>query len=93
MLDVYSYDRNETRLLAKRITLPDFYKEKNKHQLTIQRKGNGLLIMDNGKMVADIQNVFVNTVRYNLYTFSKYKGNKQGEGNDIFYLGNITSSY
>lgn len=93
LLDVYALDRNETKLLTKRITLPDFYKEKNKHQLTIQRKGNGLLVMDNGKMVADLQNVFAGTVRYNLFTFSKYKGNKQGEGNDIFYLGKITATY
>lgn len=92
-LEVHSLDRNESRLMTKKITLPGFYKEKNKHRMTIQRKGNGIIVMDNGKTVADIPGVFISTVRYNLYTFSKYKDNKQGEEGDIFYLNNVKTSY
>ncbi|MBL7727526.1 MAG: hypothetical protein JNM68_07575, partial [Dinghuibacter sp.] len=92
-LEVYTFDANENRLLTKKITLPGFYKEKNKHQLTIKRQGNGLLVTDNGKTIADIPGVFVSSVRYNLFTFSKYKGNKQGESGDLFYLGNVAVSY
>jgi hypothetical protein len=92
-LDMYVYNGNETVLMSKKITLPEFYREKNNHLLTIRRIGNGLLVIDNGKTVTDIPNVFVSTLRYNLYTFSKYKENKQGEGGDIFYLNNITATY
>jgi hypothetical protein len=92
-LEVYSLDRNENRLLTKKITLPGFYKEKNRHQIKIERKGNGLLVTDNGQVVADIPGVFISTVRYNLYTFSKYKGNKQGESGDVFYLNNVSHNY
>lgn len=92
-LDVYVYNWSETVLMSKKITIPGFYKEKNKHRVTVQRKGNGLLVIDNGKTVADIPGVFVSTVRYNLYTFSKYKENEHGEDGDIFYLNNINTSY
>lgn len=92
-LEVYSLDRNENRLLTKKITLPGFYKEKNRHQLKIERKGNGLLVTDNGQVIADIPGVFMGNVRYNLYTFGKYKGNKQGESGDVFYLNNVSHSY
>lgn len=93
LLDLYVFDRNENRLLTQRIKLPSFYKEKNRHQLKIERRGNGIVVTDNGQQVADIPNVFVGTVRYNLYTFSKYKGNKQGESGDVFYLNNVAHVY
>jgi hypothetical protein len=92
-LDLYVYNWRETVLMSKKIAIPDFYKEKNKHRLTVQRKGNGLLVIDNGKTIADIPDVFVSTVRYNLYTFSKYKDNDQGEEHDIFYLNHINVRY
>ncbi|MBK8089086.1 MAG: hypothetical protein IPK31_14710 [Chitinophagaceae bacterium] len=41
---VYSYDKNETIAVNKRITLPDFYLTKNNHNIKIQRKGNSLLV-------------------------------------------------
>lgn len=92
-LEVYTFDGNENRLQTKKFTLPGFYKEKNKHQLTFQRKGNALLVTDNGKTIADIPGAFAANVRYNLFTFSKYKGNKHGESGDVFYLENVRVNY
>lgn len=92
-LTVYTYNIGETVKFKTQIPLPEFFKDKNKHQLTIRRKGNGLPVMDNGKTIADLPGVFISTVRYNLYTFSKYKENKQGEDGDVFYLKNINAVY
>jgi hypothetical protein len=92
-LEVYSYDKNETVGIKKRITLPDFYLTKNLHQIRIQRKGNALLVFINDKKEAEMENVFIPTVKYNLYTFSRYKGNNSDNKNDVFYLGNIKVSY
>jgi len=92
-LEVYSYDKNETIGVKKRITLPDFYLTKNRHQLKIQRKGNVLLVFINDKKEAEIENVFISSVKYNLFTFSRYKGNNSDNKNDVFYLGNINVSY
>jgi hypothetical protein len=92
-LDVYVYNNRETNLFSKRISLPGFFKDKNKHQLSIERKGNGLIVTDNGKTIADLPNLFQSTVRYNLFTFSRYKGNKSEDPNDLFYLNNVKASY
>jgi hypothetical protein len=92
-LEIYTYDVFEKLRFSKTIKLPDFYKEKNKHRLTIQRNGDGLVVSDNGKEIADLSGVFLNNVRYNLYTFSKYKENQQGESGDMFYLKNIRTVY
>jgi hypothetical protein len=92
-LEVYSYDKNETIAVKKRIILPDFYLTKNRHQLKIQRKGNSLLVMINDKKEAEIENVFMPNIRYNLYTFSRYKGNNNDNKYDVFYLTNINVSY
>ncbi|MCX6316302.1 MAG: hypothetical protein NTW29_03370 [Bacteroidetes bacterium] len=92
-LTVYSYDNRENVKFSKRITLPDFYKEKNTHQLKIQRNGNGLVVTDNGKTIADLPGVFLPTATYNLYTFSRYKGNMSDNKNDVFLLKDIEAIY
>lgn len=92
-LTVYSYDNRESLKFNKRITLPDFYKDKNNHQLQIQRKGNGLVVIDNGKTIADLPDVFLTTARYNIFTYSRYKGEFSDNKNDVFYLGNIKAAY
>lgn len=92
-LTVYAYDKKETLKFNKRITLPDFFKDKNKHNIQIQRKGNGLTVIDNGKTVADLSGVFLSDSRYNLFTFSRYKGVNSDNKNDVFYLKDIKSSF
>ena len=92
-LEVYSYDKNETVTIRKRIILPDFYLTKNSHQLKIERKGNALVVFINNKKEAAIENVFIPSVKYNLYTFSRYKGNNSDNKKDVFYLGNLKVKY
>lgn len=92
-LSVYSYDQNETVGVNKRITIPEFYMPKNKHQLKIQRKGNSMVVYINDKKEAEIENVFIPSVKYILYTFSRYKGNNSDNKNDVFYLENIKTNY
>jgi len=92
-LEVYSYDKNENIGARKRITLPEFYMASNSHQLKIQRKGTALLVFINDKKEAEIDNVFIPSVKYNLYTFSRYKGNNSDNKNDVFYLDNIKTTY
>ena len=92
-LEVYSYDKNETIGVRKRITLPEFYMAKNIHKLKIQRKENSLLVFINNKKEAEIENVFLPAVKYNLYAFSRYKGNNSDNKNDVFYLNNIQTNY
>ena len=92
-LTVYSYDKNESIVVNKRITLPNFYLTKNKHQIKIQRKGNALLVFINDNKEAELENVFLPSVKYNLYTFSRYKGNNSDNKNDVFYLANINTVY
>lgn len=92
-LTVYSYYAGGALAVNKQIVLPDFYRDKNKHTLQIQRKGKNLLVTDNGKIIADIAAVFLDGARYNLYTFSRYKGNNSDNKNDVFYLNNIKVNY
>jgi hypothetical protein len=92
-LEVYSYDDNETVGVKKRIILPEFYRTKNSHQLKIQRKGNSLLVFIDNKNEAEIENVFIPSVKYNLYSFSRYKGNNSDNKNDVFYLRDVKVSY
>jgi hypothetical protein len=66
---------------------------KNSHQLKIQRKGNSLVVFINDKKEAEIENIFITSVKYNLYTFSRYKGNNSDNKNDVFYLKDIQTSY
>lgn len=63
---VYVWQK-ETIKFNKRITLPDFYKDKNRHQIQIQRKGDGLIVSDNGKFIADLPGVFDNCPLQYLY--------------------------
>jgi hypothetical protein len=92
-LTVYSYDNRESLKFNKRIVLPEFYKDKNNHTLQLQRKGNGLVVIDNGKTIADLTDVFLTTARYNIFTYSRYKGEFSDNKNDVFYLGNIKTTY
>ena len=92
-LTVYSYDKNETVAVNKRINLPNFYLTKNKQQIKMQRKGNALLVFINDNKEAELENVFLPSVKYNLYTFSRYKGNNSDNKNDVFYLSNINTGY
>jgi|CXWL01.1.fsa_nt_gi hypothetical protein len=92
-LTVYSYDKRESLKFNKRITLPDFFKDKNKHNIQIQRKGIGLTVINNGKTIADLPGVFLSESKYNLFTFSRYKGINSDNKNDVFYLGNIQTGY
>jgi hypothetical protein len=92
-LTVYSYDNRESVKFNKRIVLPEFFKDRNNHQLQIQRKGNGLMVIDNGKPIADLSDVFLTTARYNFYTFSRYKGEFSDNKNDVFYLKDIDTLY
>jgi len=92
-LEVYSYDRNENRKFQNRIVLHGFSKEKNNHRITIQRKGNNLVVIDNGKTIADLSGVFLPEVKYNICTFSRYKGDKSDSKNDVFYLKDISIKY
>ena len=90
-LTVYSYDAKENLPTNKRITLPDFYMAKNNHQINIQRKGNSLVVLINDKKEAELEDVFLPAAKYNLYTFSRYKGTE--DKNDVFYLNNIEANY
>lgn len=92
-LTVYTYDKRESLKFNKRITLPDFFKDKNRHAIQIQRKGDALMVIDNGKTIADLPGVFLSDSKYNLYTFSRYKGVNSDNKNDVFYLGNIKTDY
>ncbi|HOZ68113.1 MAG TPA: hypothetical protein PLU11_05575 [Chitinophagaceae bacterium] len=93
LLTVYSYDKTENIKVNKRITLPDFYLTKNVHQLKVQRAGQSLIITINNKKEAEIPDVFLPSVKYNLYTFSRYKGDNSDNKNDVFYLKNIVVDY
>ncbi|MGB4770205.1 MAG: hypothetical protein WBP58_02025 [Chitinophagaceae bacterium] len=93
MLDIYSYDKNESVVAKKRILLPEFYASKNNHQLKLIRKGSKLLVFINDKLEAEVENVFIPAAKYNLYTFSRYKGNNSNQDTDIFYIKNIKAKY
>jgi hypothetical protein len=90
-LTVYSYNKQENIGVNKRIVLPDFYMSKNRHRVKLQRSGNTLQVYINNKMEASIDNVFLPAVRYNLFTFSRYKGTE--EKADVFYLDDIKAQY
>jgi len=92
-LEVYSYNKEEKIIASKRVLLAEFYTSKNSHQVKITRKGNTLLVFINGKMEAEIDNVFIPSARYNLYTFSRYKGKNSDNKNDVFYLNDLKVSY
>jgi hypothetical protein len=62
--------------------------------MQIQHKANGLEVIDNGKSIASLPGVFLSTARYNLYTFSRYKGINRGDNkNDGFYLKEIRTMH
>jgi hypothetical protein len=92
-LTIYSYARNESVVASKKITLPGFYLSMNNQQVKLQRKGNSLIVFINDKKETEIENIFIPLVQYNLYTFSRYKGNNSDNKNDVFYLTNIKTTY
>ncbi len=92
-MEVYSYDRNESVVTRKRIVLPGFFQEKNSHQLKILRQGDALVFTLDDKKEAEIANVFLSNAKYNLYTFSRYKGNNSDNKSDVFYLKNVKTQY
>ena len=92
-LTVYSYNKNETLVFNKRITLPDFYLTKNNHKVVLSRKANSLLVDVDGRREAEWDAVFIHSIKYNLCTFSRYKGNNSDNKKDVFYLNNITLNY
>lgn len=93
MLDIYSYDRNESVVKKQRVMLPDFFTSKNNHRLVITRKGNHLQVYIDDKLEAEVDNAFIPAAKYNLYTFSRYKGNNSNPDIDIFYINNIKANY
>lgn len=90
-LTVYSYDKNENLVINKRISLPGFFKEKNAHHVEMNRRGNALVVIIDGKKEAEIESVFQPQAKYNLYTFSRYKGSD--DKTDLFFLGGIDVKY
>ncbi len=90
-LEVYSYDQGERIIAKKRIMLPDFYMAKNNHKISIQRKGNALVVFIDDKKEAELENIFLPAAKYNLYSFSRYKGSD--DKNDVYYLNDIKTTY
>lgn len=92
-LTIYSYAANESIVTNKKITLPEFYLTKNNQQVKLLRKGNALVVFINDRKEAEVENVFIPSVKYNLYSFSRYKGNSSDNKKDVFYLSNINAAY
>lgn len=91
-LQITVYDLNNVAVVDQRMVLPDFYKDKNKHQLQISRSGNKLVVKDNGTIAAEVANVFAGGIRYNAYIFSKYRSDN-GDPTDTYYLNNVQVKY
>lgn len=91
-LQVIVRDAQNKTLFDKKIILPEFFTEKNSHQLKITRKGNSLLVMDNGKQIADIPEAFASNLSYNAYVFSRYTSNNDGPA-DAYFLNNVSVKY
>jgi hypothetical protein len=91
-LQVSMIDKNGVIKFDKKIILPNFFREKNKHLLQISRSGNKLIVTDNGTAVAEFDTVFADDVRYNFYIFSRYRS-ANGEETDMYYLNNVQVRY
>jgi hypothetical protein len=72
--------------------LPLFFTAKNKHTIQISRSGSKLMVRDNGSIVAEVDSVFTDTVRYNAYIFSRYRSANEEE-TDRYYLNNVQVNY
>lgn len=92
-ITVYSYNKAGFLQFDKRITLPDFFREKNDHRLHISRKGNGLVVTDNGKLIADLPAVFLPSARYNFFTLGRYKGEFSDNKAEVFLLRGMEVNY
>ncbi|MFN8253354.1 MAG: hypothetical protein U0V75_15910 [Ferruginibacter sp.] len=92
-LEIYSYGANESIVARTKVTLPGFSRDKNNQQLRIERSGNALVVYINETKVTAAENIFLPQVKYNAYTFSRYKGNNSDNKNDAFYINNIHAGY
>lgn len=90
-LQIASYLNNESQVANKKITLPGFFGDKNKHTVALERKGNNLLVYIDKNKEAEVENAFIPAARYNIFTFSRYKGSDDAK--DVYYLNNINTSY
>lgn len=90
-LHVSSYQQNESLVANKKIPLPAFGGEKNTHKVKLERKGNNLLVNIDEQQVTEVENAFIPSVRYNLYSFSRYKGSEDAK--DVYYLNNVITMY
>ncbi|MBX9784126.1 MAG: hypothetical protein K2X48_12625 [Chitinophagaceae bacterium] len=91
-LQVTVYDKRNVAVLDQKVLLPQFFREKNKHQLQISREGNKLIVKDNGTLAGEFDNVFTGAVRYNAYIFSRYRSGNEEE-TDMYYLNNVQVKY
>ena len=92
-LTIYSYARNESVLVSKKVNLPGFTSVVPVHQLRFGRQDNNLQVYLNGQLVAEAANVFIPSVKYNVFTFSRYKGNNSDNRKDVFYLAGVEAAY
>jgi hypothetical protein len=91
-LQVVVMEKSGTSRLSQKILLSNFYKEKNQHRLTIIRKGQQLVVKDNGIAIATVDGVFSGSASYNAYIFSRYRANNE-LASDTYYLNNIEVNY
>lgn len=91
-LEVVVSNQMGVKLSSKKITLPNFYTEKNTHRIRIGRKNGKLWVMDNDQIITQLDIDFPANVAYNAFVFSRYRGNNDGE-KDIYYLNNISVRY
>jgi hypothetical protein len=91
-VQVIGYDINNIAVINQKVLLPNFYKEKNKHQLQISRIGNKLIVKDNGSVAIEVDNAFTGNIRYNAYIFSRYRSSNEEE-TDMYYLNNVLVRY
>ncbi len=75
------------------MTLRKFYLTQNNNQLKIGRKGNALLVFLNDTKEMELENIFLPSVKYTLYTFSRFKGNNSDNKKDVYYIDDIKAIY
>lgn len=92
-LTIYSYARNESVLVSKKVNLPEFTAALPVQQLRFERKDNNLQVYLNDRLVTELTNVFMPAVKYNAFTFSRYKGNNSDNRKDVFYLSGVEAEY
>jgi hypothetical protein len=86
------YDKRNTKLFQQKVVLPQFYREKNLHQLQLSREGNKLVVKDNGSIIAQFENVFTAGVRWNAFVFSRYRASDDSPA-DVYYIKDVEVTY